>query len=188
MKECQEIVPLFVFDEPLLRSHVFGSACVGFMLGCLEELRRSLALHGVSLAWRMGDPIESVMQAASDFKVDAVYWNRDYEPAALERDRTVQQRLAQQGRTVRTFKDHVVFEAEEVRGLSGDPFQRYSAYRDRWWAKWRAAECWFASSRKNDISRFCQVRSETRHNPVRMSKAPLTNVSSFDRGFLKKQS
>lgn len=138
-QECQEIVPLFVFDEPLLRSHVFGSACVGFMLGCLEELRRSLALHGVSLAWRMGDPIESVMQAASDFKVDAVYWNRDYEPAALERDRTVQQRLAQQGRTVRTFKDHVVFEAEEVRGLSGDPFQRYSAYRDRWWAKWRAA-------------------------------------------------
>ncbi|MBK9998111.1 MAG: deoxyribodipyrimidine photo-lyase, partial [Nitrospira sp.] len=129
-QECQEIVPLFVFDEPLLRSHAFGSACVGFMLGCLEELRRSLALHGVSLAWRMGDPVESVIQAASDFKVDAVYWNRDYEPAALERDRTVQQRLAQQGRTVRTFKDHVVFEAEEVRGLSGDPFQRYSAYRD----------------------------------------------------------
>ena len=46
-QECQEIVPLFVFDEPLLRSHAFGSACVGFMLGCLEELRRSLALHGV---------------------------------------------------------------------------------------------------------------------------------------------
>ena len=138
-QECQEIVPLFVFDEPLLRSHAFGSACVGFMLGCLEELRRSLALHGVSLAWRMGDPIESVMQAASDFKVDAVYWNRDYEPAALERDCTVQQRLAQHGWTVRTFKDHVVFEAEEVRGQSGDPFQRYSAYRDRWWAKWRAA-------------------------------------------------
>ena len=60
-QECQEIVPLFVFDEPLLRSHAFGSACVGFMLGCLEELRRSLALHGVSLAWRMGDPIESVL-------------------------------------------------------------------------------------------------------------------------------
>ena len=67
-QECREIVPLFVFDEPLLRSHAFGSACVGFMMGCLEELRRSLALHGVSLAWRMGDPVQSVMQAAVDFK------------------------------------------------------------------------------------------------------------------------
>ena len=138
-KECQEIVPLFVFDEPLLRSHVFGPACVGFMLGCLEELRRSLADQGIRLAWRIGEPIETVIQMATDLGVDAVYWNREYEPAALARDRTVQQRLAQQGRRVRTFKDHVVFEAEEVRGLTGEPFQRYSAYRDRWWTKWRAA-------------------------------------------------
>lgn len=138
-KECQEIVPLFVFDEPLLRSHVFGSACVGFMLGCLDELRRSLAGLGLTLAWRTGEPIDTVMRTVTDFAVDAVYWNRDYEPVALERDRTIQQSLAQQGRTVRTFKDHVVFEAEEVRGQTGQPFQRYSAYRDRWWIKWRAA-------------------------------------------------
>ncbi len=138
-KECEEIVPLFVFDEPLLRSHVFGSACVAFMLGCLDELRRSLAAQGVTLVWRMGESIETVLRTAQECTVDAVYWNRDYEPSAVARDRTVQQRLAQQGRLVRTFKDHVVFEAEEVRGLTGDPFQRYSAYRDRWWTQWRSA-------------------------------------------------
>ncbi len=138
-KECQEIVPLFVFDEPLLRSQVFGSACVGFMLGCLEELRRSLAERGVTLVWRMGEPTDTVLRTAQECAVDAVYWNRDYEPSAVGRDRMVQQRLAQQGLMVRTFKDHVVFEAEEVRGLTGDPFQRYSAYRDRWWTQWRSA-------------------------------------------------
>ena len=138
-KECREIVPLFVFDEPLLQSHVFGSACVGFMLGCLEELRRSLASLGLTLAWRIGQPIDTVTQVVHDLAIDAVYWNRDYEPAALERDRTIQVRLTQQGRAVKTFKDHVVFEADEVRGLTGEPFQRYSAYRDRWWVKWRAA-------------------------------------------------
>ena len=123
-KECKEIVPLFVFDEPLLRDHLFGSACVGFMLGCLEELRRSLAEQGVTLVWRMGEPIDTMLRTAQECAVDAVYWNRDYEPSAVVRDRTVQQRLVQQGRLVRTFKDHVVFEAEEVRGLTGDPFQR----------------------------------------------------------------
>ena len=137
-KECTEIVPLFVFDEPLLRDHLFGSACVGFMLGCLEELRRSLAQQGVTLVWRMGEPIDTVLRTAQECAVDAVYWNRDYEPSAVVRDRTVQQRLAQQGLLVRTFKDHVVFEVEEVRGITGDPFQRYSAYRDRWWTQWRS--------------------------------------------------
>ncbi|HQV11419.1 MAG TPA: deoxyribodipyrimidine photo-lyase [Nitrospira sp.] len=138
-KECKEIVPLFVFDEPLLRRHVFGSACVGFMLGCLEDLRGSLAAKGLTLVWRTGEPIDTVLRTAQEGAVDAVYWNRDYEPSAVARDRTVQQRLAQQGRLVRTFKDHVVFEAEEVRGLTGDPFQRYSAYCDRWWTQWRSA-------------------------------------------------
>ncbi|WP_447600125.1 deoxyribodipyrimidine photo-lyase [Nitrospira sp. Nam80] len=38
--ECREVVPLFVFDEPLLHHRIFGAACVNFMLGCLEELRQ----------------------------------------------------------------------------------------------------------------------------------------------------
>ncbi|KXK05142.1 MAG: deoxyribodipyrimidine photolyase [Nitrospira sp. OLB3] len=138
-QECREVVPLFVFDEPLLRSHVFGSACVGFMLGCLDELQRSLGDLGLRLHYRIGEQTEAVLQAVKDWGIDAVYWNRDYEPGARDRDRRVQDRLSQQGRTVKTFKDHVVFEAEEVRGLTGEPFQRYSAYRDRWWNRWRAA-------------------------------------------------
>lgn len=136
--ECRDVVPLFVFDEPLLRSRQFGSACVNFMVGSLTELRGSLAERGLTLIWRRGEPIEEVLRAVRDLAVDAVYWNRDYEPGAIARDRTVQQRLAQQGRTVRTFKDHVVYETQEVRRLSGGPFQRYSAYRDQWWTAWRS--------------------------------------------------
>jgi deoxyribodipyrimidine photo-lyase len=137
-EECSEVIPLFVFDEPVLRSHVFGSACVNFMLGCLHELATCLGNRGMSLHWRRGEPVEEVVQAAHDWKADVVYLNRDYEPEAIERDRAVQQRLAQTGVVVRTFKDQVVFEADEVRGATGKPMQRYSAYRTRWWAKWQA--------------------------------------------------
>ncbi len=139
-EECDEVIPLFVFDEPLLQSHTFGSACVNFMLGCVRELASSLAARGVPLQWRQGEPIEAIVRAANEWKADVVYWNRDYEPRAIERDRAVQQRLAQMGVVVRTFKDHVVFEAEEVRGATGEPMQRYSAYRARWWTKWEATK------------------------------------------------
>jgi len=133
-----EVIPLFVFDEPLLQSHVFGSACVNFMLGCLDDLASSLADRGLTLQWRRGDPVEEVVRAAREWKADAVYWNRDYEPRAIERDRTVTQRLAKAGVIVRTFKDQVVFESDEVRGATGEPLQRYSAYRARWWTQWHA--------------------------------------------------
>jgi deoxyribodipyrimidine photo-lyase len=81
--------------------------------------------------------VKEVVQFARAWKADAVYWNRDYEPGAIARDRAVQQQLAQIGVIVRTFKDHVVFEAEEVRSATGEPLQRYSAYRARWWTKWQ---------------------------------------------------
>jgi len=137
---CSEVIPLFVFDEPLLQSHVFGSACVNFMLGCLEDVAASLTSRGITLQWRRGEPVEEVVRAAREWKVDMVYWNRDYEPGAINRDHAVQQRLAQIGVIVRTFKDHVVFEAEEVRSATGEPMQRYSAYRARWWTKWQAVK------------------------------------------------
>lgn len=139
LTECSEVVPLFVFDEPLLKSGLFGSACVTFMLGCLHDLAGSLATGGLRLACRRGDPVEEIVKAALEFKADAVYWNRDYEPAALERDRAVTRQLARHRIVARTFKDHVVFEAGEILSGAGNPLQRYGAYRKRWWAKWREA-------------------------------------------------
>jgi deoxyribodipyrimidine photo-lyase len=139
-EECDQVVPLFVFDEPLLQSHEFGSACVNFMLGCLADLGSSLAGLGIPLQWRRGEPVEVAVRAAREWQADVVYWNRDYEPRAIARDRAVQQRLAEKGVVARTFKDHVVFEAEEVRGVTGEPMQRYSAYRARWWTKWQATK------------------------------------------------
>jgi deoxyribodipyrimidine photo-lyase len=137
--DCDEVIPLFVFDNPLLRARQFGSPCVTFMLSCLNELAGALAARGLALQWRRGNQIEEVLRFVTDVKADAVYWNRDYEPAAIQRDRKVQQALITRGVVVHTFKDHVVFEAEEIRGSTGDPLQRYSAYRARWWARWHAA-------------------------------------------------
>ena len=139
-RDCDEVIPLFVFDEPLLLSHEFGSACVNFMFGCLEDLRSSLAARGIPLLWRRGEQIETVTRAAREWKADTVYWNRDYEPRAIDRDRRIQQLLAKNGVAVKTFKDHVVFEADEIRGVTGEPLQRYSAYRARWWTKWHAVK------------------------------------------------
>lgn len=138
--ECDEIIPLFVFDEGLLQSHQFGSACVNFMLGCLENLQSSLTELGMALQWRRGEQVQEVVRAAREWNVDRVYWNRDYEPSAIERDRHVQQQLAELDISVQTFKDLVVFESGDVKGATGEPLQRYSAYRARWWMKWQTTK------------------------------------------------
>jgi deoxyribodipyrimidine photo-lyase len=169
-EECSEIIPLFVFDEPLLQSKEFGSACVNFMLGCLDELQASLTAFGLPLQWRRGCQVDEVFRAALEWEVDAVYWNRDYEPRALLRDQAVQERLAREGIAAKTFKDHVVFEAEEVRGATGEPMQRYSAYRARWWAKWHAV--------KPTVQPVPHLSMTTR-KAVRLSSSPLPTAEEL---------
>ncbi|MBX3327936.1 MAG: deoxyribodipyrimidine photo-lyase, partial [Nitrospira sp.] len=174
-KECDEVIPLFVFDEPLLQSHEFGSACVNFMLGCLDELQASLVALGLPLQWRRGCQVDEVFRAALEWEADVVYWNRDYEPSALLRDRAVQERLTREDIAVKTFKDHVVFEAEEVRGAAGEPMQRYSAYRARWWAKWHAVK-----------PTVCVVphSSTTTKKAVRSSMSPLPTANELGYEYL----
>ena len=140
LRECHEVIPLFVFDGPLIRSRRFGALCVNFMLGCLDDLSRRLASHGLTLRWRRGDPVEEVVKAAREIQADRVYWNRDYEPAAIERDRRVREELTRYGVTTHTYKDHVVFEPDEVLSRSGTPFQRFGAYRRQWWARWQQVQ------------------------------------------------
>lgn len=138
LSESAEIVPVFVFDRALLDSPVFGAACVGFMVASLEELAVRLQAQGRPLQWRIGDPREEIPRLAKDLGVDAVYWNRDYEPAAVQRDQMVRKALSPMGIVPKTFKDHLVFEPEDIRTLQGQPFQRYSAFRSAWWKQWMA--------------------------------------------------
>ncbi|SLM47454.1 Deoxyribodipyrimidine photo-lyase [Nitrospira japonica] len=173
-EECDEIIPLFVFDEPLLQSRAFGDACVNFMLGCLDDLAERLASLGVPLRWRRGDPAVEVPSAVLEWKADAVYWNRDYEPAAIFRDRTVEVELMQRGVQVRSFKDHVIFEADEVQSATGGPLQRYGAYRARWWTKWQAAKPAILPVPKTLSSRGAQC-------PVSCPVIPSPDILGYDR-------
>jgi deoxyribodipyrimidine photo-lyase len=76
----------------------------------------------------------------------------------VERDDVVVRALAKQGGTARTFKDHVVFEPEEIRTTDGEGFQRYGAYRAKWWATWQAAAP--ESATVSPLRRLAPVASE----------------------------
>ena len=61
-----------------------------------------------------GNARDEIPQLAARLKVSAVYANRDYEPAAIERDGAVGHALAALGVDFHTRKDQVIFEKDEV--------------------------------------------------------------------------
>ncbi len=172
LAEAQEVLPVFVFDRPLLESKVYGSAWVSFMLECLRELDGALSQQGLQLRWSLGDPREELPKLVRDLGADVVYWNRDYEPAAVRRDQVVGKALHEMGVLVRTFADHLVFEPQELRNRSGHPFQRYAAFRSAWWKRWQATPPAVGSSRRG--------RPSAQGTPVR---GPVEFPSVTDLGY-----
>ena len=123
----------FVFDTEILDA-LPGRADrrVEFIWRSLLELDGVLRNRGGGLIVRHGRASEEVPRLAVRLGVEAVYANRDYEPAAIERDRDVAARLAGAGIAFFDFKDQVIFERDEVLTRDGRPFSVFTPYRNAW--------------------------------------------------------
>lgn len=127
------IVPVFIFDDAILKHPDCGAPIVGFMLGCLEDLRDQLRQAGGELLFRHGPPLKELRKLAKETGASAVYYNKDYAPSACERDDRIERQLSANGLVVRGFKDQVIFEEQEILSASkGEPYTVYTPYRKSW--------------------------------------------------------
>jgi deoxyribodipyrimidine photo-lyase len=123
----------FVFDTDILGALPSRSdRRVEFIRDSLVELNEGLGAHASALIVRHGRACEEIPRLARDLGVGAVFANRDYEPESIARDAAVERSLAACGIDLRTRKDHVIFEKDEVQSGAGKPFTVFSAYRKAW--------------------------------------------------------
>ena len=134
---AESLACVFVFDPRLLAGA--GERRVRFMVDCVRRLSAELAERGSRLLVRTGDPPAELARLAAETHAELVTWNRDYGPYARARDAAAERALGAAGARVETFKDRVVFEAEEVRTRAGRPYSVYAPYRRAWWEHFRAA-------------------------------------------------
>lgn len=126
------VIPVFVLDDQLLRGADVAPARIQFMLDCLRELDANLRRQGSRLIVLRGEPAGELTRLAQITGAGAVYFNRDYTPAALRRDARVTQALQQAGLRVQTFKDAVIFEQSELMTSSGQPYTVFTPYKRAW--------------------------------------------------------
>ncbi len=139
---ARQVWCVFVFDRDILAPLPRADRRVEFirdsLVGVDAELRALGAAHGVDgagLIVRQGQAVDEITRLASALGVQAVYASHDDEPDALARDATARGRLAEAGISLRTMKDHVVFERSEVLTLSGGTYSVFTPYKNAWLKK-----------------------------------------------------
>lgn len=131
--EC--LVPAFIWDNAILPSPEMGPAQVSFLLRSLEALGKNLAALGHRLIIRHGPSATELGRLARETSATAVFTNREYEPDAVARDRTVATDLYRAGVYFESFKDSVIWETREILTRAGEPYTVFTPYAKAWRAR-----------------------------------------------------
>lgn len=143
LRSAGRVFCVFVFDTEILdalpdrrdRRVEFIHAAVTELDRSLDVLAREAGGVGGGLTVRHGRADELIPRLARELGVAKVFTNRDYEPAAIERDRRVAERLAADGIGYADFKDQVIFERDEVLTQAGQAFSVFTPYKNAWLRK-----------------------------------------------------
>jgi len=136
LKSDFPVLPLFIFDKNILdKLDNKEDARVHFIYKNIQKLQTQLTDMGSSLLVKYGQPLEIWKEILDDYEVKEVYTNRDYEPYAQERDKSVYELLKEKDISFKGAKDQVIFDKNEVTKDDGKPYTVYTPYS----RKWRAA-------------------------------------------------
>ena len=135
------VLPIFIFDTEILDELPKDDSRVTFIYKTLQKLKEELQVKYKSdISLYKGKPIDVFKVIVSNYRIDSVYTNHDYEPYAKKRDTEIETFFSKKDITFRTFKDQVIFEKDEVVKKDCKPYLVYTPYMKTWKTKFQAEE------------------------------------------------
>jgi len=133
LKAENPVQPIFIFDTCILdKLEDKEDARVEFIHDTLASIDKELEDHKSNLWVFYGDPKTIWRQLLDQHEIQSVYTNRDYESYALERDEAVIKLCDAKNVNFYTYKDHVIFEGDEILKKDGTPYVVYTPYKRKW--------------------------------------------------------
>ncbi|MCW5515525.1 cryptochrome/photolyase family protein [Muriicola sp. Z0-33] len=127
------VLPIFIFDPDILDQLANNDARITFIHSTLKQMNKSLDVsYQCAVSMYFGKPVDIFEQLIGQFDIRAVFTNHDYEPYAIKRDKEVGEILDAHQIELKTFKDQVLFEKDEVLKNDGTPYVVYTPYMRKW--------------------------------------------------------
>jgi deoxyribodipyrimidine photo-lyase len=133
LKYSKQVFCVFIFDTSIL-DHLTDKLDrrVEFIWESIRELKTAFQAKGSDLIVLHGNPRLEIPKLANSLNVEALFANHDYEPSAIERDTDVAQQLKTINIQFHHYKDHVIFEKNEILTLAGKPYSVFTPYKNMW--------------------------------------------------------
>ncbi len=138
LQQEDQVLPLFIFDRHILDAlEDKTDARVSFIHAQVTSLKAFFEQQGSSMLVRYGYPEQIFQELLSEYEIQAVYTNRDYEPYAQSRDSRIEGLLREKNSPFLSFKDQVIFEPGEIVNGYGEFYKVFTPYSKNWLEKFR---------------------------------------------------
>lgn len=143
LQNKKEVLPIFIFDIDILEKLQKNDARVTFIHQQLKKIDEQLKKLGSGLHILQGKPIEIYKKLTEKHTINTVFTNRDYEPYGIQRDKEIYDFLKLKNINFKGYKDHVIFEKNEVVKDDGTPYKVYTPFSKKWLSKFNEIELHF---------------------------------------------
>jgi len=130
------VIPLFIFDEEILENLPKNDPRVSFIYDSLQNINNQLLEINSSVLIKKGKSLDIWKSLSTEFDIQEVFLNKDYEPFAIKRDLAISSLLQENNIKVSSYKDHVIFEEKEIVKSDGLPYTVYTPYKNKWLEKY----------------------------------------------------
>ena len=129
LSENSNVVALYIFDNEI--NH-YNNRNIAFIYNELSQIYDFLKSIDASIIVKKANTFDAFNELLINFDVKAVYTNREYEPSTIKRDAEINTFLNSNNIVFKTFKDHLIFEKNEVLKPDGSPYTIFTPYSKRW--------------------------------------------------------
>ena len=133
------VQPIFIFDSNIIDELNKNDPRINFIHNQLSKLNNRLKQVNSSIQTLKGDTLTVWAKLLRNHNIKKVFFNRDYEPYANERDSEIKALLTQHKIECLDFKDHVIFERNEITKADGKPYIVFTPFKRRWMEKFNSS-------------------------------------------------
>lgn len=136
LKANLPVLAIFIFDTNILdKLENKSDARVEFIYKTIFELKNKIENYNSTIKIFHDTPLNTFKILMKDYKIEKVFTNQDYENYAQKRDKDISTFLNDNNVEFLTYKDHVIFEKNEVLKDDGKPYTVFTPYSNKWKTK-----------------------------------------------------
>ena len=136
LSESESVIPIFIFDSNIIDKLPNNDPRIKIIYDALESMNNILKNHETNIACFKGDPLKIISKLIKEYSIEKIVFNHDYEPYARERDSKIISFLKLHNIQYDSYKDHVIFEKNEVVKSDGSPYKVYTPFSRLWLNKY----------------------------------------------------